>query len=101
MEPDSEMFRLQVLGDPRLMEELRQSQPELVSAVNDPVRFRHVFALLEQQRREAERAKQLEIVRSPEYIEWVHRGGLIGGIIYRHASTRTHSTPNRKLGLQS
>lgn len=66
MEPDSEMFRLQVLGDPRLMEELRQSQPELVSAVNDPVRFRHVFALLEQQRREAERAKQLEIARLDE-----------------------------------
>ncbi|KAF8426092.1 hypothetical protein BGX38DRAFT_1041753, partial [Terfezia claveryi] len=66
MEPDSEMIRLQVLGDPRLMEELRQSQPEMVAAVNDPVRFRHLFALLEQQRKEAERAKQLEIARLDE-----------------------------------
>lgn len=66
MEPDSEMIRLQVLGDPRLMEELRQSQPEMVAAVNDPVRFRHLFELLEQQKREAERAKRLEIARLDE-----------------------------------
>ena len=64
LEPDAEMIRLQVLGDPRLLEELRQNNPELAAAVGDPARFRHAFAALEQQRLEAERAKQREIVGS-------------------------------------
>ena len=90
MEPDSETIRLQVLGDPRLMEELRQSQPDLAAAVNDPAMFRHVFALMGQQRREAERAKQLEIVRSPEYI---HDGWLIGGQLYTGTPRRRPIQP--------
>lgn len=59
---DSEMIRLQVLGDPRLMNELRSSQPELAAAVNDPEKFGEVFQLMERQRAEAEKQKQREIV---------------------------------------
>ena len=62
VEPDAEMIRLQVLGDPRLAEELRRSNPELSAAVNDPGRFRQLFEQLDQQRRQAEREKQREIV---------------------------------------
>lgn len=62
MEPDAEMIRLQVLGDPRLMDELRRSQPQLAEAVSDPARFRREFEALEEQRKDAERQKQREIV---------------------------------------
>ncbi|CAZ80380.1 unnamed protein product [Tuber melanosporum] len=58
---DSEMIRLQVLGDPRLMNELRNSQPELAAAANDPEKFGEVFQLMERQRAEAEKQKQREI----------------------------------------
>lgn len=61
-EPDTEVIRLQVLGDPRLMEELRINQPELAGAINDPARFSHVFQLMDRQRREAEQQKDREIV---------------------------------------
>ncbi|KAL4076256.1 hypothetical protein J3A83DRAFT_2160597 [Scleroderma citrinum] len=38
--PDAEMVRLQVLGDPQLMSQLRERQPELYAAAqNDPARF--------------------------------------------------------------
>jgi len=66
VQPDAEMIRLQVLGDPNLAEELRRSNPELSTAVNDPVRFRQLFEQLDQQRRQAEREKQREIVMVPE-----------------------------------
>lgn len=68
MEPDAEMIRLQVLGDSRLIEELRQMNPELADAVNDPVRFRHAFESLERQKKEAEAAKQREIVCLPPHL---------------------------------
>lgn len=84
MEPDAEMIRLQVLGDPRLMEELRRSNPELAGAVNDPGRFRQIFGLLDQQRREAERAKQLEIVGYPHLWLVRQRHTANEDISYRH-----------------
>jgi DNA damage-inducible protein 1 len=59
---DAEMIRLRVLGDPRLMEQIRSAQPELAAAVNDPEKFGQVFQLMEQQRVEAEEQKQREIV---------------------------------------
>lgn len=71
---DSEMIRLQVLGDPRLMEELKSSQPELASAVNDPERFGQVFQLMEQRRAEAEKQKLREIVSFPVLLGNVEAG---------------------------
>lgn len=59
---DPELIRLQVLGDPRLMNQITESQPELAAAVNDPEKFSEVFRAMEQQRAEADRQKQREIV---------------------------------------
>lgn len=59
---DPELIRLQILGDPRLMTQIRESQPELAEAVNDPERFGEVFRMMEQQRADADRQKQREIV---------------------------------------
>ena len=44
------------------MEELRTSQPELAAAANNAARFAEVFAGMERQKREAEKAKAREIV---------------------------------------
>jgi DNA damage-inducible protein 1 len=60
---DSEMIRLQAIGNPQLRDQLRNSNPELADALNDPDRFRTLLAQMEQQRREAEHQKQREIVR--------------------------------------
>lgn len=59
---DPELIRLQILGDPRLINQIRENQPELAEAVNDPGRFGEVFRAMEQQRVEADRQKQREIV---------------------------------------
>jgi DNA damage-inducible protein 1 len=59
---DSEMIRLQVLGNPQLMENLRQSNLELAEAVNNPERFHVLFRDMERKKQEAERQKQREIV---------------------------------------
>ena len=81
MEPDAEMIRLQVLGDSRLIEELRHMNPELADAVNDPARFRQAFGSLERQRREAEAAKQREIVCLPPRLSRVSAMGGKGKVI--------------------
>lgn len=44
------------------MTQIRESQPELAEAVNDPERFGEVFRMMEQQRADADRQKQREIV---------------------------------------
>lgn len=62
---DSEMIRLQVLGNPQLLENLRQSNAELADAVNDPERFHVLFRDMERRKQEAERQKQREIVTPP------------------------------------
>lgn len=63
MNADSETMRHQLLGDPALMANLRQNQPELAdAAVNNPARFRELltqFSAMQnsaklQQQREAE-----------------------------------------------
>lgn len=59
---DPELIRLQILGDPRLMNQIRENQPELAEAANDPAKFGEVFRAMEQQRAEADRQKQREIV---------------------------------------
>lgn len=58
---DREMIRQHVLNDPAILENLRQSNPELASAVNDPARFYREYAEFERRKQEAEAAKQREI----------------------------------------
>ncbi|KAF8699416.1 hypothetical protein AX14_000972 [Amanita brunnescens Koide BX004] len=58
IEQDAEMMRLQILGDPNLMRQLQETQPELANAVqSNPARF----AELLRQTRGAEMARQREI----------------------------------------
>ncbi|KAI0741480.1 hypothetical protein C8Q80DRAFT_138510 [Daedaleopsis nitida] len=60
MEQDSEMMRLQVLGDPALMNQLRQVNPELADAAqNDPTRFSEILRTTHQRQLEAERERGL------------------------------------------
>ncbi|KAK0461688.1 snare binding protein [Desarmillaria tabescens] len=59
---DDEMMRLQLLGDPSLMRELRETQPELAHAVeHDPARFSELLRLTKERQYEAELAQQREI----------------------------------------
>ncbi|KAK6361865.1 DNA damage-inducible protein 1, variant 2 [Orbilia blumenaviensis] len=60
---DTEVIRLRVLGDQQMMNQLREQQPELADAVNDPERFSQIFQMLESRRRDAAREKQQEIAR--------------------------------------
>ncbi|KAH0544323.1 hypothetical protein FGG08_001586 [Glutinoglossum americanum] len=59
--PDPEVIRLQILGDPRMLSEIRAQNPELAAAVDDPGRFRNVFQSMQRQQAEAERNRQREI----------------------------------------
>ncbi|OCH95925.1 hypothetical protein OBBRIDRAFT_445220 [Obba rivulosa] len=73
MEQDAEMMRLQLLGDPQIMEQLRQTNPEIAAAAeSDPVRFAELLRLTRQRHLEAERElEQLEA--DPFDIEAQHR----------------------------
>jgi DNA damage-inducible protein 1 len=63
--PDAETTRLHMLGDARLMERVRQQNPELAAATQDPVRFSQMF--MEEQRRLRE--QQLEQERQNQLLE--------------------------------
>ncbi|CAE6494846.1 unnamed protein product [Rhizoctonia solani] len=59
---DEEMMRLQLLGDPNLMRQLRENQPELADAIqNDPQKFSELLRQHRERQREAEIAQQREI----------------------------------------
>lgn len=64
LERDAEMMRLQILGDPNLMQELERSQPELARAArSDPDRFSQLLRQLRQMRVDADLERQREIDR--------------------------------------
>ena len=42
-QPDPEMIRLQAMGNPNILEQIRASDPALANAVQDPARFQQIF----------------------------------------------------------
>ncbi|KZP13433.1 hypothetical protein FIBSPDRAFT_869260 [Athelia psychrophila] len=59
---DSEMMRLQVLGDPNLMRQLQETQPEIAAAAqSDPARFAELLRQTQDKQRQADAAQQREI----------------------------------------
>lgn len=56
-----EELRLQALGDPRVLDQLRRQVPELADSVHDPQRFQRMWEDLARNQEEAERAKQREM----------------------------------------
>ncbi|KAM0786171.1 hypothetical protein ACM66B_006978 [Microbotryomycetes sp. NB124-2] len=67
---DSETMRRQLLGNPQLMNQLRQSQPDLADAAqNDPARFRQLLANLSamQQSARLQQEKELELLNADPY----------------------------------
>ncbi|RYO04278.1 DNA damage-inducible protein 1 [Alternaria tenuissima] len=60
-QPDPEGVRQLVLNDPQQMNKLRQGDPELAAAVNDPTRWRDTYAMRQRQAEESERERQNQI----------------------------------------
>ena len=60
---DSEFMRLQALGNPNIMEQIRRQSPALANAVQDPRLFREEFSNLMRGYERAEREKQEAIER--------------------------------------
>lgn len=64
IEQDSEMMRLQILGDPQLMAQLQEAQPELAAAAqSNPARFAELLRHTRERQYGAEMAQQREIER--------------------------------------
>ncbi|KAF9057802.1 hypothetical protein BJ165DRAFT_78133 [Panaeolus papilionaceus] len=64
IEQDAEMMRLQILGDPNLMAELQQAQPDLAQAAQtNPTRFAELLRQTRERHYNAELAQQQEIAR--------------------------------------
>ncbi|KAF8646404.1 hypothetical protein AX16_007269 [Volvariella volvacea WC 439] len=62
IERDAEMMRLQLLGDPSLMRQLQETQPELAAAAqNNPARFAELLRHTRERQYDAELARQREI----------------------------------------
>ncbi|CAO3671725.1 unnamed protein product [Umbelopsis vinacea] len=60
--PNFDMMRQHVLRDPRLLQQLANTNPELAqAAMNDPERFNMMVQQIEQSRRQAENQKSLQI----------------------------------------
>ncbi|KZT29396.1 hypothetical protein NEOLEDRAFT_596344 [Neolentinus lepideus HHB14362 ss-1] len=59
---DAEMMRLQLLGDPQMMQQIRESNPELAAAAqSDPARFAELLRQTQDRMREAELQRQREM----------------------------------------
>jgi len=64
IEQDAETMRLQILGDPRLMAQLQETQPELATAAqSDPARFAELLRHTRERQYNAALAQQREIER--------------------------------------
>ena len=60
---DAEILRLQALGEPRVLDQLRRHTPELANAVQDPQLFREIRDQMIKTQQEAEEEKERTIAR--------------------------------------
>ncbi|CAH1762953.1 4670_t:CDS:10 [Entrophospora sp. SA101] len=59
---EAELFRQMILNQPQMIQQLRETQPELAdAALNDRERFATLFQQMEQRRREGERQRMQQI----------------------------------------
>jgi DNA damage-inducible protein 1 len=65
-ENDTEMLRLQILGDPAVRQQLSRQHPELAAALEDPARFRRIFLDSQDRERREREMRQREIERLNE-----------------------------------
>lgn len=63
---DTEMLRLQILGDPAIRQQLSRQHPELAASVEDPAQFRRIFLDSQDRERREREARQREIERLNE-----------------------------------
>lgn len=63
---DTEMLRLQILGDPAVRQQLARQHPELAASVEDPAQFRRIFLDSQDRERREREARQREIERLNE-----------------------------------
>lgn len=66
VENDTEMLRLQILGDPAVRQQLSRQHPELAAAIEDPARFRRIFLDSQDRERREREMRQREIERLNE-----------------------------------
>ncbi|MCJ1286700.1 DNA damage-inducible protein 1 [Xylographa opegraphella] len=60
---DAEILRLQALGDPQVMGQLRQHRPDLAEAVRSPEQFRDVWDRLKRQQEAVEEEKEKMVAK--------------------------------------
>lgn len=60
---DSELIRLQILGNPHLREQLQRQHPELAAAVDEPARFSQILQSSQDRERSEREERQREIER--------------------------------------
>lgn len=59
--PDAEMLRLQALGSPAALAQIRSQAPALADSIHDPARFGQMFQQMVQQQQDAEAGKDRNI----------------------------------------
>lgn len=66
---DPEFLRLQALGDPRVLQQIRGLNPELANVVHDAPRFRQVLEQMDntQQQKEAEKQRELALLNEDPF----------------------------------
>lgn len=67
--PDPEVIRLQALGAPEVLANIRSQNPELADAASDPARFRYVWheMLRQQQNVEAQKQRELALLNADPF----------------------------------
>lgn len=64
-----ETVRLRILGSNEAVEQLSQQQPEMATAIQDPVRFRDIYIRMQQEEnnRERERMEQMQLLNDDPF----------------------------------